>query len=168
MYNLLQNTRCRRVATIFSILAQCVVLYARFLISNGSENSGFIEITGPHIHWNDAPPNSASYNISKCIPRIPEAYTGLIGKIKLSGNCINIYPRFNCTGWFIRLAIENHVNTFYPSPTFNWVGDELIQKDLLVGSIGPCFDKCDPQNWLGDGRNPVSVTLFEQSDFSGI
>ncbi|XP_035707603.1 uncharacterized protein LOC118435533 [Folsomia candida] len=42
-------------------------------------------------------------------------------------------------------------------------------KDIIFGSIWPCLEKCDPQNWLGMERNlSTSVTLYSKSGYAGI
>ncbi|OXA54132.1 hypothetical protein Fcan01_10253 [Folsomia candida] len=41
-------------------------------------------------------------------------------------------------------------------------------KDIIFGSIWPCLEKCDPQNWLGMERNlSTSVTLYSKSGYAG-
>ncbi|XP_035700457.1 uncharacterized protein LOC118433025 [Folsomia candida] len=54
------------------------------------------------------------------------------------------------------------------SKTYQWTGNDLIKEDLRIGSIGPCFDRCDPRNWQGDEKHSVEVTFYEYHDFKGL
>lgn len=58
--------------------------------------------------------------------------------------------------------------TMYSPKTYRWVGDDLTEEDLRIGSVGPCFDKCDSRNWQGDSKQPVAVTLYERTEFKGM
>ncbi|OXA38851.1 hypothetical protein Fcan01_26362, partial [Folsomia candida] len=86
--------------------------------------------------------------------------------VSTNGNCINIYPNSNCTGWFIRFTYRE---SYARLPrTYRWVGDEVMPRGLEIGSVGPCFDKCDARNWYGDRKQePVHVTLYDEWDFTG-
>ncbi|OXA38845.1 Transposable element P transposase [Folsomia candida] len=117
-----------------------------------------IEITGTRYEY-----SPAEYDISKCNPTIDLDFVKML---KTNGNCVNIYPSSNCTGWFIRFAYRDSYIRF--PKTYRWVGDEVMPRGLEIGSVGPCFDKCDVRNWYGDRKQePAHVTLYGERDFRG-
>lgn len=50
-----------------------------------------------------------------------------------------------------------------------WDDDVLVANEkMVVTSIGPCLEKCDPQNWAGM-RNDIltNVTFYDETDYKG-
>ncbi|OXA45219.1 hypothetical protein Fcan01_20142 [Folsomia candida] len=91
------------------------------------------------------------YNADRCIPVIPKSESGDISQLETNGNCINIHSRENCTGQFIRLQTIP-VLTYVDDIAAHRSEDDILvaNENMIIGSIGPCFEKCDPQNWNED------------------
>ncbi|XP_035700752.1 uncharacterized protein LOC110861570 [Folsomia candida] len=144
-----------RFSEICTVILSIIVVNAR---PKGTNNSKMIEITGTRYEY-----SPAEYDISKCNPTIDLDFVKML---KTNGNCVNIYPSSNCTGWFIRFAYRDSYIRF--PKTYRWVGDEVMPRGLEIGSVGPCFDKCDVRNWYGDRKQePAHVTLYGERDFRG-
>lgn len=106
------------------------------------------------------------FNLNRCIPVIPKSTSGKLYEIETNQNCISIYSQENCGGKFIRFQSGNwssHIRNMQAHR-------DLLRKNevLMVASIGPCFDKCDPRNWAGMRSDvPVNVTLFNDRGYTG-
>ncbi|XP_021961566.1 uncharacterized protein LOC110857255 [Folsomia candida] len=143
------------------------IQFLLFLVGSQSNirslNPGNIEIhvTNDTIH---------TYHVDRCIPFIPKSESGDINGIQTYGNCINIYSKENCVGQFVRLQSGAMIQFVYfkavDSYAYNILDDH---EKMMVGSIGPCLEKCDPQNWAGM-RSHLSTkfTLYEEADYTGI
>lgn len=92
-----------------------------------------------------------------------------IYKIETNENCINIYSRDNCAGKFIRLQTSDVYTNISDMAAHRWDDDVLVANEkMVVTSIGPCLEKCDPQNWAGM-RNDIltNVTFYDETDYKG-
>ncbi|XP_035700460.1 uncharacterized protein LOC110861287 isoform X1 [Folsomia candida] len=137
------------------------------VIPTYAKNSSIIQINSALKFFSEYPDNSNSthYNISYCNPTMPTEFGGKIVDLQTGGACFNIYPKENCTGWFIRTSMSPE--TVNDPKTFQWVGEDLMKEDLRIGSVGPCFDRCDPRNWQGDEKLVVEITFYEDYNFEG-
>ncbi|XP_035713586.1 uncharacterized protein LOC118438021 [Folsomia candida] len=109
------------------------------------------------------------YNVDRSVHAIPKSKPNDIYEIQTNGNCINIYPQENCVGQFVR--VQTGLNYIYVG---NLVGNRLDKnivvdhEKVIVGSIGPCFEKCDPQNLVGMRKDlSTSVTLHDELYYPG-
>ncbi|OXA45010.1 hypothetical protein Fcan01_20140 [Folsomia candida] len=109
------------------------------------------------------------FNVERCIPAIPKSESGDIHKIETKGNCINIYSQENCVGQFIRLRTSGYFKYVDDMAAHRWEDDILVANEkMMVTSIGPCLEKCDPQNWAGIRRDiPTNVTFYDQGTYKG-
>lgn len=89
--------------------------------------------------------------------------------INTNGNCINIYSRENCVGQFIRVQTSRFSEHVRNMAGHRWEDDILVDHEkMIVGSIGPCLEKCDPQNWVGMRKDiPTNVTLYSNVGYNG-
>lgn len=106
------------------------------------------------------------YTLAGCIFDLPKSESGHVYKIGTNRNCVNIYLQENCTGEFIRYqeAPPSMVIRF----ASKWEDDISLDDEMVaVSSIGPCFDKCDPRNWVGMRRDvPAKGTLFNGAAYT--
>ncbi|OXA45022.1 hypothetical protein Fcan01_19957 [Folsomia candida] len=112
---------------------------------------------------------SILYNVDRCIPVLPESKSGDIHTIRTNGTCINIYSQENCVGQFIRLQTSFGF-MYVDNVAAHWRQDGVLvtNENATVASIGPCFEKCDPQNWVGMRRDlSASVTLYDKENYEG-
>lgn len=107
--------------------------------------------------------------MDRSVHAIPKSKPNDIYEIQTNGNCINIYPQENCVGQFVR--VQTGLNYIYVG---NLVGNRLDKnivvdhEKVIVGSIGPCFEKCDPQNLVGMRKDlSTSVTLHDELYYPG-
>lgn len=152
---------------IFTITLSLFLINSTPTFSHGfKKNSKIIEIMkGSLINWIPGYLGPYPYDVSKCNSEIHDAPGGDIVRVTSNDNCINIYPQVNCTGWFIRFNYGRYPS--YQPQIYPWDGDKLRNSTLQVGSVGPCFDKCDERNWQGDRKEVVQVTLYDDSEFKG-
>ncbi|OXA45065.1 hypothetical protein Fcan01_19983 [Folsomia candida] len=109
------------------------------------------------------------YNVDRCIPVLPKSRSREILSIQANGNCINIYSQENCVGQFIRLQTNfGFLYAKYIAAGFDQDFILVTSENMTVASIGPCFEKCDPQNWVGMRKDlSAEVTLYQEKNFTG-
>lgn len=107
--------------------------------------------------------------MDRCIPAMIQSNASYVHAIDTNGHCNNIYSEENCVGQFIRLHPSLWYQSVLSMAAHRWDDDALVANEkMIVGSIGPCLGKCDPQNWAGMMRDvPTSVTLYYAVDYTG-
>ncbi|OXA41049.1 hypothetical protein Fcan01_24183 [Folsomia candida] len=126
--------------------------FAITLVTKCDTDLNIIKITGSSYQ-------KTKYNTSYCNPIIP---AGFVTELETSGECFNIYPQENCTGSFIRTNLRR--GSYQEPKTYQWEWEILKKGDLQIGSVGPCFDRCDPRNWGGDQKLEVEVKFNDGVD----
>lgn len=149
-----------------SQIFQIATILLQFWTQASLSDPNIIKILGQNGSW--WAEEGTEYDISNCNSSLTHTRDGNITKLTMNGKCANFYAAENCSGWFIRLVTNQLGGLIFKPETFRWPGGEISKSQMQAASVGPCFDKCDARNWLGDKKGLVKVTLYEGTRHQGI
>jgi hypothetical protein len=111
--------------------------------------------------------------LEECTTNLP---TDLPIYLNTHGHCVTFYKDKNCTGDFV-VVHKSDKTQYMESGFFNWespngnpikAAEYISEYQRRVGSIGPCFPKCDPRNIEQLAKEPVHATFVDRNYRNGI
>jgi hypothetical protein len=115
-----------------------------------------------------------SVDLEECATNLP---TDLPTYLNTHGHCVTLYKDKNCTGNFV-VVHKSDKTQYMDSGFFNWESPNgtliktppgyIASYQRRVGSIGPCFPKCDPRNIEQLAKEPVIAKFVDSNYRNGI